>query len=434
MSESTDRTGDQASAAELVSLLFGLGRALNLYEVNNAAIGRLVDGVAATLDKHRAHGGGPLKLELLAEEFFVNGSLLAVDPRLYERATELARGLDRFRIGSLAFDGPCERAVVTRFATDWAASLRGGQSAFAADGYPGITLGQAEVSIASFRFDPDRLALWLYASLLDLTEEVAADHAAGVIPSLLQVRRLLQLTIDGLARHAPTYELLAAARNPTRALGAERLRVAIAVEAIGFGHHLGLAKRRLMTLGLGGLLGGLASSADPDAAVEPLLGFPGLGDAAPALVVTLHDARRIRAGGTGGLSGHVLALAERYVEECSGDADPASPVPNPARVVERLASSGDALASAFAAHKGRYPLGSPVTLSDGSLAVVLALGAGPDPRPPVVAHWRAPAELGEPLDLAAEAELSIIGTPPPAEAGVDLTAVRGRADDSTPPP
>lgn len=433
MSETESRALEQAAAAELVSLLFGLGRALNLYEVNNAAIGRLVEGVASTLETHRAHGGGTLELALLAEEFFVNGSLLAVDPRLYERATELARGLDRFRIGSIAFGADCERAVLTRFATDWAASLRAGKSAFAEAGYPGITLSAAQgVSIASFRFDPDRLALWLYASLLDLAEEIAADFAAGVTPSLLQVRRLLQLAIDGLARHAAVYELLAAARNPAHPLRGERLRVAIAVEAIGFGHHLGLSKRRLMTLGLGGLLGGLAASLDPDRAVEPLLGFPGLGDAAPALVVAVHDARRVRAGGEGGLAGQVLALAERYVDECGG-AD-GSPAPNPAVVVERLAAKTGALEARFAAYKGRHPLGSPVALSDGSVAVVLTRGAGGDPACPVVARWREPAALGEPIELAEQDELSITGVPAPAEAGIDLTAVRASAHDSTPPP
>lgn len=441
MSEKDGRVVAQASGAELVSLLFGLGRALNLYEVNNAAIGRLVDGVATTLDKHRASGGSALTLELLAEEFFVDGSLLAVDPRLYERATELARGLERFRIGALSFDTACERDVLTRFATDWAASLRAGKSLFPAGGYPGITLGEAHgVSIASFRFDPDRLALWLYASLLDLTEEVAADHAAGVTPTLLQVRRLLQLAIDGLGRHADVYELLAAARNPAQPPSAERVRVAVAVEALAFVHHLGLSKRTAMTLGLGGVLGGLAASPDPDAAVVPLLGFPGLGDAAPALVVAVHDARRVRAGGDGGLTGRLLALVERYVEACAGAEEPGGHAPSPAAVIATFAESAGTLEQRFAAHKGRYPVGAPVLLDDGSLAVVLARGARRDPARPVVARWSVPAELGEPIDLAAQDDRSIVGTPSPAEAAIDLTAIRARAEDapgeadSTPPP
>ena len=141
-----DATGEdlQRLGAEAIVLLNGLARAVSLYEVNNTAITRLLDKLEALVAEALPRSGGQgLSLHILEEEFFVNGRLLKMDARLYERATQLSRVLARYGVGSLHFQEGCGRESLTAFVRDLSRSVRGQENRLQAGGYGPLALGQA---------------------------------------------------------------------------------------------------------------------------------------------------------------------------------------------------------------------------------------------------------------------------------------------------
>lgn len=409
----------------VVTSLYGLLRSLQLYEPNNDAVARVLDQLEQQLATWFAQGRQELRIQLLEEEFFVNGRLLRVDSASFARARDLASALAQFQISEVTFGPEIGRDALLALARDASSAYRG-QRVGLASGYGPLELRQTQGrSVASFRYEPDRLAIWTYASLLDVTEALYREHEAGGAPSLLPVRRVLQLSIDGMRSHSGIFQLLNAVRDPGRKKTVPARRVAVAIDAIGFGLFVDLAPASTLSIGLAGLLGGLASpDAGPEQAVEPLFRFPGLGETGPGLVLALHDARAVKQGGSSGLRGKMLAVVEAWHELLDGPPDHPSTAPP---VALALLASGkvpgvDANAArVFGAFKGRYPLGSPVQLSDGTIAVVVSLGDDEAHQErPWVAPWLPPDQLGPWIDLRGRPDLAISGTPTPARVGLDL--------------
>ena len=221
--------------------------------------------------------------------------------------------------------------------------------------------------MASLRLNPDRLAIWTYASLLDLTRRLYARWAQGEAPPLVPLRRALQLAIDGTRELGELYQVLAVwgPPNPEPA----HLRVAVTLDAICMGHGLGMSGSALMTLALGGVLGGLApDGASGDEAVRPLFRYPGLGRAAVPLVLAVFDTREALAGRPAALPGSLLATLERYQRSVAEGRYP------PHAIRELRAPMADALRR----FKGPLPTGSVVinTLA-GRSERALVVGAHP---------------------------------------------------------
>ncbi len=410
----------QLAGVDVITALHGLTRVLTLYEPNNSAVRRLVDTLAETVARFFAEGGGVLKLQLHADECFVNGKLLRVDAALYERAQQLAESLGRFDLGEVTFEGGA-REPIEAFVDDFAASLKSGQSYLAAGGYETVKVRKSTGrSIASFRFEPDRLAIWLYAGLLDVVERLYREYRQGNTPSLLPVRRLLQLLIDSARSLGGIYQVLAVMRDPKLRLSLPRVRTAMAVDAVGFGLFMGLRNTELMTLALSALLGALSKSSDPDEATEPLFSYPGLGSSAMVLILAVHDTRTALQGMPAGMPGRMLAAVEVYGRMTWRPKDPVAPADALMAMASGEAGGVDpAMGKLFAAYKGGLPLGSVVTLSDGRTGVVLAQE---DKRRPLVGIV-AGGKLTDRVDLAANPGLEVTATPTPLAAGIDLTRI-----------
>lgn len=410
----------QEHGREFVTLLAGLVRGLGFYDRNNTAIVRLLDGLIALKDKV---GGEELRLQLLTDEFFVNGRLLRVDAQLWERASALAQALGRLGVGEVGIQPGLTREGLDSFAESLSTAVRGKAGEHTVPPVAGLHLAKPSgASIAAFRFQPDRLALATFGGLAELAEKLYREHAAGHAPSLLPLKRALQLVIDGMSSHGGHYLVLASARDPKVPRSHVRVRVDAAIYAVGCGIALGLSKAELMTLGLGGILAGLDESPDPDAAVEPLFRYPGLGDSALPLALAIHDARALRQGRSAGLPGQILALAHAYEERIAG----ARPIA-PARFLKTLAAGeikvvDPRLAQAFAEWLGPYPLGSLVKLKSGAVGVVTRHGEGANgkTRPTIVLLTPAP---GDSVDLAARSSIEIADTPTLEEAGLSLVGV-----------
>lgn len=415
----------QELGAETIVVLNGLAQALSLYETNNAAIVRILDQLEGVVERLGELDEDTLRLQLLEEEFFVNGRLIRVDERLYERALSLARTLARFDLGEITLGPGVTREQLVSFADDLAKSVRGKQSALNPEGYGEIALGRSTgQSVASFRFDPKKLSVLLYGSLLDLVERLYVEVEQGRFPSLLPLKRSFQLIIDNMAEHGAIYQVLSAVRDPSRPVETSRLRVAVSVDVVGFGHYLGLPKTDLMYLALGGILGGLSDSPEPDVAVQPLYGFSGLGESAMPLILAVHDSRATRRGEPAGVPGRMLAVAEIYQELTS--AAPDRPAMAPGRALKdmvegRVEGVDRGAARVFMEYKGPYPLGSAVRLDDGGVAVVISQGEdNRAKRRPTVALLERDGSLGRELDLARERGRAVRETPDPAAVGLNL--------------
>jgi hypothetical protein len=422
MSIEPEQRRDQDTGSKLLALLHGLSKALVLYEINNDTVTRLIEDLWFTIETYFKAGGDDLRLQLLEDEAFINGQLIRMDARLYERTTELSRTLQGFEIGEVHLESGVTKHQVTGFLRDLSTSLRTQRGVLRTEGYGGLHLNKRSGrSMAALRFEPDKLAIWSYASLLDVVDQLFAKHAANQAPTLLPIKRILQLIIDGTAAHGGIYQMLSAIRDPTQPLSPTRMRVGMAVDAIGFGVFVGLPHRDLMSLSLAVLLGGLSDSKDPDAAVAPLFRYTGLGDAAMALVLTVYDLRSARKGGNAGVPGRMLSVVETYHEQITGSTPSTPPEVLEAMVAGKIPGADAAAARVFAAYKGRYPLGTSVRLSTGGIGVVIAHPTeGPRERP-LVAMVGPGGSLSQRVDLLTNRGVQVAAVVSSEEAGVDLT-------------
>lgn len=416
----------QKAGGEVIAGLHSLTKVLTLYEPNNTAVIRLVDSLLETLTKHFGTGTDELKIQLLEEECFVNGKLLKVDSALWERSTDLARLLGRFNLGEVTVNSGVTREVLDTMVRDLAESLRTGESKIPSGGYETVQLRPSSGrSIASFRFEPDRLAIWLYAGLLDVVERLYREYRDGRSPSLLPVRRLLQLLIDSARSLGGLFQVLAAMRDPKRPMTLPRIRVAMAVDAVGFGIFVGLRNTELMTLALSALMGALNESADPETAVEPLFSYPGLGAAAMVLILAVHDTRLALQGAPAGVPGRMLAAVEIYNRLVGHPTEPLAPTVAIRQMVGGEAAGCDkSMAKLFASYKGILPLGAPVRLTDGRHGIVLSQGTTKESkRLPTIGIIDGDL-LTEKIDLLARQDVKVAAAPSFLEVDLDLTQLR----------
>ncbi len=425
MSEEQPGRALQDLGREVITQVHSLSRAVALYEPNNNAVIRVMDALEACVNRYLEGTGGSLSVRLMAEEFFINGRLLRVDVQTYERANDVAKTLLRFDVGEIRFEQGMTRTQLEHFTGDLAQSVRSGDNKLNPEGYGAILVSKAVGrSVASFRFKPHKLAKVLYGSLLDLVEKLYKDVDQGQTPSLLSVKRTLQLVIDSMGDNSAMFQVLAAVHDPTRPVSAERLRVSAAVDAVGFGYYLGLPKADLMYLALGAILGGLSDALDPDEAIAPLFRFSGLGDSAMPLILAVRDARAARLGHPGGVPGQMLAVVELYTELCT--ASERRPGMSPHRTLAMMVGGkvpgvDRGAARVFADYKGPYPLGSAVRLSTNHLALVVAQGEGAlGKSKPTVAVLERDGTLGRRVDVTDVKGASIASAPEPADIKLNL--------------
>ena len=359
-------------------------RALKLYSPNNAAVVRIIDELEASLASWFDQGEAELSLKVMRDEAFVNSRLLKVDIGLYEKITMLHERMAPLGVNEIAFTRGIDRATLDALATELADAMAGHGQRLQLRDQGHLRLGFTEGdAIASYRFEPDRLAVWLYGSLLDLADQLYEQVAAGSAPSLLPLRRTLQLVIDNMRSHGAIFQLLAALADPDQVPSVSTRHVRVAIDMVGFGLFVDLPGRDLMTMGLAGVLGGIAKGHDPDAAVRALLNMPGLGEAAMPLTLLIHDAVAARGHHESGMPGRTLAMIETYVAQTSLSTSHPAHAPHG---VLRVMGAGKldwlprALAQSFIAYKGAFPLGSLVRFGADRLGVVVAHTDRPDGR------------------------------------------------------
>ena len=157
--------------SKILLTLYSLGSVLKLYEINNSAVMRQMDSLEESLKEFFTNGVDELKLTLRSDEFFINDQLFKVDLQMYTRMRELAKSLGEFDYGDLRFTSSTTREDIEGFVQGYSDSLRASKSQLKPQ-YGGIS-GKKAVgsSAAAFRFEPNKMAIWLYAGLLDVVEQ-----------------------------------------------------------------------------------------------------------------------------------------------------------------------------------------------------------------------------------------------------------------------
>ena len=405
MSEQLDeRRIYQDLGHDLILLLYGLTRSIKLYEANNAAISNQIDLLLERLGRYFVLQQEGVRLQIMADEFFINGKLLRADPRFWDRAVALAEFFQQYELGEFYFDPGIDKNHCLAFVRDLSASTRAQRNLLNADGYGALLIGEAQgQSTASYDLRPDRFAILLCGSMLDVLDWVH-DHRDRPGLSLLPLRRTLQLVIDAAMKDPAMFQVLAAVRDPQRPPGWSRSRLAATIDAVCFGNYLTLHRREVMCLAVAAVLSGVSDSDDPIDAVAPLFLYKGIKDAAMPMALAVHDARCAAGGSRIGMAGQVLAVCEAYHSLTSATAE--GPGLAPPEALERMTSGqvpglDRGTVQTFADYKGPYPLGSAVMLSNGAPAIVVAQGQGvAGKHRPTVMFFDGEGLYGAPTDLA----------------------------------
>ncbi|MEC8278730.1 MAG: hypothetical protein VX026_13515, partial [Myxococcota bacterium] len=223
---------------KVINALYSLSSILKLYEVNNDAVVRIMETLQKELQDTFTEVN-ELHLMLRKDEFFINDQLLKVDLALYTKAREVAIILDAFNWGDIRISSEIGTLEVENFVQAFSDSLRHSKSMFPKNGFPNIKGQKARgSSAAAFRFEPERLAIWLYSGLIDIVEQIYQLHENGEQPSLLPLRRSLQMVIDNMRSQSGIYQMLSAVRDIDTARSESNKRVAVAIDSVGFGAFL----------------------------------------------------------------------------------------------------------------------------------------------------------------------------------------------------
>lgn len=362
----------QMIGVDIILVLHALSSVVKLYDSNNNAVVKQVDALCDVLQRGFALGHKELRLTLRSDEFFINGELLKVDVQLYLRAKELSEILEKLEWNDIRFDSVVQKSDIENFIVDFSKCVRKEKSTLNISGYNGIIGSKSKgSSAAAFRFEPNKLAIWLVAGLLDIVDNLYTMYEKGETPSLLPLRRSLQMIIDNMREYSGIYQMLSAFRDTVQPRRKAQARVAMCIDVIGFSAYLGRDNVEIMELSLSVILAGLSNTTNPIDSIQPILSFTGLGESSMGVVMLVHDSQASKQGKSVQFAGEVLMIVEEYHTFLDAHTD--KPLP---RVIFDMIESFQQnkvklnIMQLFARYKGPFPIGS-LILVDGQTMLVI---------------------------------------------------------------
>ena len=396
----------QTIASEVIVSLHALSSVVKLYDSNNTAVIRQIDALFDCLQRGFSEGVDVVRLTLRTDEFFVNGQLMKVDIQLYMRAREVATILEKMKWNDITFNSTLTKDSIRRFVEDLAKCIRKDATEFSAADYGGISgKKSAGSAAAAFRFDPNKMAIWLVAGLLDVTERLFQVCERGETPSLVPIRRSLQMIIDNMHAYSGIYQMLSAFRDPSRPRLKSQQRVSMAIDVIGFGYYLNRTNIEMLEMALAAVLSGLCEDDAPATeAVRPVLGFSGLGESAFGMVLLLHDSVSALNGRSVSVPGLVLATVMKYHKGLDEDLTRALPT----LILDLVQEEGvlQNMMQVFARYKGPFPIGSFIVVDDEVMLVVGQSTRRTGKQRPMVARLRG-VQILEVIDLSTSPQRQI---------------------------
>ena len=181
-----DNTNLQTVAADIIVALNALGSVVKLYDSNNTAVVRQIDALHESLQRGFSQGANSIRLTLRSDEFFVNGDLMKVDIQLYMRARDVGSMLEKVNWNDVIFTAGLSKEDIRLFVNDLARCIRKEAPSMSSGQYGGITgKKSAGSAAAAFRFDPNKMAIWLMAGLLDVVDRLYVLKESNPLFSLV---------------------------------------------------------------------------------------------------------------------------------------------------------------------------------------------------------------------------------------------------------
>ncbi|HEY3347876.1 MAG TPA: HD domain-containing phosphohydrolase [Nitrospirota bacterium] len=257
--------------------------------------------------------------------------------------------------------------------------------------------------------DPVKAATRAYIRVLLRIKELFEATDKGQPADIRKLKRAVQSMIDSAYKGEETLLRLSAIRRPEDVL--LRHYTNVCVLSLLLGKRLGLSKYQMARLGLAALLHDIGRHGFPDDIVEKLesdheavnlmnrhprlgvqsiLRLKGLNEVAVSAMIVAYEHHR-NMDGTGfpaivepkemSLFSKIVRVADDYDYSTSSGVYGITPMP-PARVIELMKRRSGLydpdLLDKFCGVMGDYPVGSLLLISDGSLAVALSPGSGPE--------------------------------------------------------
>ena len=440
----------QQLAVELVGQLCGLEQAGRLYDINNDMVSKLIEEMLATVTRFARGSGEPMVLTLVGYSVFVNRRLVRLDFADYRRAQHLKRFWENFGIGEIRFPEQTTRQGLTELVSLLFQAMGDPHmrpALFSRDPGGVKLMPTAGEDRPGERQDPHLFTIRVYCALLALTRKMEERVRAGKRPPMLRIKRTLQVVVDLLEGQESL--VLALTRLPSFRNDLAGHLVGTAVVALALGRRLGLGRMDLMALGTAALLHDLPKAGLKDDALNQL--------EVPA-AVPAEDRQRVeglwlkvlrRVVDLGGFNEETLArltvMFESQLEFARTDLYAASSGLSPyARIIAicdlydtvawrragkrqrtdhyavmtvlQSAAGGQVphleppLAAALLQTVGLYPVGSPLLLQTGEIAVVTGNETGDPERPEVhlVFDAQGRAVDGPELDLVQERSRQVL--------------------------
>lgn len=396
----------QAVAADIIVALNALGSVVKLYDSNNTAVVRQIDALYESLQKGFSQGTNSIRLTLRSDEFFVNGDLMKVDVQLYMRARDVGSTLEKINWNDVTFTSILSKDDIKAFVNDLAKCIRKEATGMSSDQYGGIAgKKSAGSAAAAFRFDPNKMAIWLMAGLLDVVERLYIMSDKGERPSLLPIRRSLQMIVDNMKSFSGIYQMLSAFRDPNKPRSRSQTHVAMAIDVIGLCAYLQRSNVEMLEMAIAAILSGVSSDDEPLKVIEPILEFDGLGESAFGMLLLLHDSAAALEGQSASIQGLVLASVMKYHQLLN--AEPDTPLPKLILdLVEQTEGQMKSLMQVFARYKGPFPIGSFIRVDDEAVLVVGQSARRTGKQRPMVARLSG-RQILEVLDLSTSPQKTI---------------------------
>jgi len=411
----------QIHSPRIIGAIYGLFRNLEIHDESNQLFARLTQETLEAIRSFESEVGEAFTLQMYGQELVVCSRLLRLDDAAFERAEKLAELLVRAGIGGLMVRSNTSQEDLQCFCRDLSESLKREDTALTRGAYGEIRFASLEEDPSTaLGTQPEQLALWLFATLLDLSADLADARALGRHPSLLPLKRVLQRIIEAARGNGAVFQLLPAIRDYGSQLGLPHRAVCEALAALGFGIRLGLSRRELLANSVAAIL--CRISQQEGDAVADLLAYRGLGELGSVVLLAAHDV--VHPGHDAGLAGQLLTLVRSYEEALSPQGGGLAPAQAISGVLSAPPPGVESeLVSMFARWQGAEPLGSPIELEGGQLALVLGPSASQSGCSRV-ATLEPNARLGAELDLGAPDAPTVQGHPSPAQLQLDLCRVR----------
>lgn len=396
----------QTIGADIIVALNALGSVVKLYDSNNTAVVRQIDALYEALQRGFSQGANTIRLTLRSDEFFVNGDLMKVDIQLYMRARDVGSTLEKFNWNDVTFSSSLGKEDIKAFVNDLAQCIRKEASAMSSEQYGGISgKKSAGSAAAAFRFDPNKMAIWLMAGLLDVVDRLYVLSDKGERPSLLPIRRSLQMIVDNMKSFSGIYQMLSAFRDPKKKRSRAQTHVAIAIDVIGLCAYLQRSNVEMLEMAIAAILSGVSSDEDALKVIEPILEFDGLGESAFGMLLLLHDSAAALQGKAASIQGLVLASVIKYHKAINKDLS----VPLPQVILDVIEGSEGQIKSlmqVFARYKGPFPIGSFIRVDDEVVLVVGQAARRTGKQRPMVARLSG-KQILEVLDLSTAPQKTI---------------------------